>query len=153
MGDYIKTQDELRDLRSQTLRSHIQYKWKAYNQSSSKEARDIVNSLETRLSELWDKRIPSMVSSYFADMEEILGNTYKVSNKDASMWIVVSTSAYGGIEIPVDNILAELGKICGWKLEGIHNLRHIRSASQHTLKLQEAQNVRLRESLIRLKKR
>ncbi|GKS09157.1 hypothetical protein YDYSY3_01570 [Paenibacillus chitinolyticus] len=28
-------------------------------------------------------------------------------------------------EIPVDNILAELGHLTGWKTEGIHTLRNI----------------------------
>lgn len=94
-----------------------------------------------------------MVSSYFADMENVLKDLYSISNKNASMWIVVSTSAYGGIEIAVDNILGEIGQSCGWQLEGIHTLRNIRSASQHILKATDKENMRLRETLIRFYKR
>ncbi|WP_017690444.1 DNA methyltransferase [Paenibacillus sp. PAMC 26794] len=146
LGDFVKSQDDLKFLRSQTLRSHVQYKWDTYDKSSSQQVEGLVEMLKERSSILWDKGIPGMVSSYFADMEQVLNNIYNVSNKDAAMWIVVSTSSYAGIEIPVDNILAELGGTVGWELSGIHTLRKIRGASQN-------ESIKLRESLIRFKKR
>ena len=50
---------------------------------------------------------------------------------DASVWLVVSTSAYASVEVPVDLILAELSQKCGWFLREVGVLRYLRSSSQH----------------------
>jgi hypothetical protein len=51
--------------------------------------------------------------------------------EDSSVWLVVSTSAYGGIEVPVDLILAEIAQRNGWFLREIGVLRYLRSSSQY----------------------
>ncbi|GKS09156.1 hypothetical protein YDYSY3_01560 [Paenibacillus chitinolyticus] len=56
-------------------------KWNSHDSSSSKTVNNIVFELEKK--ELWDKNIPNMVSSYFADMENVLKELYDISNKNA----------------------------------------------------------------------
>ena len=63
------------------------------------------------------------------------------------MWLVVSTSAYAGVEVPVDLILAEIGQRTGWFLREIVVLRYLRSSSQH-YKKEENKSVPLRESVV-----
>ena len=63
--------------------------------------------------------------------------------------MVVSTSAYASVEIPVDLILAEIGERCGLLLRKVHVIRHMRSSGQHwrTARIEDTRPP-LRESLI-----
>ena len=97
---------------------------------------------------LWSARLPEMVKSCFADLTQGI----RVVRKGGKAWIVGSTSAYGGIEIPVDLILADIATSRGWKLEGIHLLRNMRAAGQHWAFLEPGSSHPLRESLIVLEK-
>lgn len=91
-----------------------------------------------------------MVQAYFEDMETILRGLRNRALDDASLWLVVSTSAYGGIEIPVDLIIAEVGQRSGWFLREVGVLRHLRSSSQHVKHVDEVtrKSVPLRESVV-----
>jgi hypothetical protein len=93
-----------------------------------------------------------MVQAYFADMAEVLREAARLIRPDGQAWIVVSTSAYAGIEIPVDLIMADIGTQSGWALVGIYVLRQLRTAGQHWTHLQPNAKAPLRESLIALKR-
>ena len=67
-----------------------------------------------------------MIQAYFEDMLNILSVLRKNAKHDAELWLVVSTSAYAGVEIPVDMIIGELGNKVGWYLKEIGVLRYIR---------------------------
>lgn len=75
----------------------------------------------------------------------------RVLKPEAEAWIVVSTSAYAGIQIPVDLILADLGAMTGFELKGVYVLRSLRAAGQQQRKFGTA-GLPLRESLIILKR-
>lgn len=60
-----------------------------------------------------------MVQAYFEDMEVILRGLRRRAAANASLWLVVSTSAYAGVEVPVDLILAEIGQRSGWFLREV----------------------------------
>lgn len=89
----------MRKIRLKTLRSHVQVGWKPSQKICSSTIKPIIKKMSQM--ELWDKRLPDMVMSYFSDMEETLKLTAKLVKMKGQAWIVVSTSAYGGIEIPV----------------------------------------------------
>jgi hypothetical protein len=151
LGDYIKDNQQLRTLRSITLRSHVQYAWKDDGLCTSDWALDIVAKVRERDNYLWNKNIPVMINDYFADMEDVLRECYRVAKKGATMWFIVSTSAYAGIEIPADLILADIATKCGWELESVNALRNLRTSSQCTdLNIRK---VRLRESMVACRKR
>ena len=99
---------------------------------------------------LWDHRIPLMVQAYFEDMQTLLRCLLQLSERDASLWMVVSTSAYAGVEVPVDLVIAEIGSGVGWSLREVGVLRHLRSSGQHFRGLPEegASLLRLRESVV-----
>lgn len=69
-----------------------------------------------------------------------------ISEKNAQLWFVVSTSAYAGVEIPVDLILADIASKQGWNLVSVNALRKLRTSSQCVD--DDLQRVKLRESLI-----
>jgi hypothetical protein len=95
-----------------------------------------------------------MVQAYFEDMYGILSALAACANKNATVWLVVSTSAYAGVEIPVDFILGQIGERVGWFLQDIAVLRSLRASGQHASRV-PGENIlpfHLRESLVILSK-
>lgn len=146
LGKFVKDNDELMQIRKQTLRSHVQCKWEKNDKSESPWVMGIVQKLDEKKESLWSTNIPQMVSSYFYDMTTVLKESYRIAKRNSQLWFVVSTSAYSGIEIPVDLILADIATTCGWKLDSVNALRKLRTSSQCVD--ENKQKVRLRESLI-----
>ena len=146
LGKFVENNEELMRIRKQTLRSHVQCRWDRKDDSSLPWVLDIVQKLEDKRADLWNVNIPQMVSSYFYDMEHVLKETYRIAKCNSQLWFVVSTSAYAGVEIPVDLILANIATACGWELNSVNALRNLRSSSQYVG--EREQKVRLRESLI-----
>lgn len=151
LGGFVSSTEELRRIRLQTIRSHVQASW----EKPEKEEFGIVyeecaRKLQRNGEGLWDKRLLTMVQAYFEDMERVLKALRSRAMADASLWLVVSTSAYGGVEIPVDLIIAELGQRTGWFLREIGVLRYLRSSSQHIMRTGGAsgRSVPLRESVV-----
>jgi DNA modification methylase len=149
-GGFVRSNEDLRDVRLKTIRSHVQVAWEPSDIVSSPMIPPIVDYLSKQ--ELWDNRLPSMVQSYFTDMAIILRQALQLIKPGGKAWIVISTSAYGGIEIPVDQILADVGIRNGWELIGIYVLRQLRTSAQQWNELQAGAEKPLRESLIILKR-
>ena len=146
LGGFVKDNAELRRIRLRTLRSHIQVKW-----GGDTFVRSAL--LEAPLSELrackslWNARLPLMVEAYFHDMRRVLRESARLLRAKAEAWIVVSTSAYAGVHIPVDLILADLAGQVGFQLKGVYVLRALRAAGQQQ-KHFPTEGLALRESLI-----
>jgi DNA modification methylase len=150
-GGYVSTNDELRSIRLKTLRSHVQVE-RTYASSAASTLLDpILSQLASK--KLWSKNISGMIASYFWDMKAILKELHRIVRPGGATWLVVSTSAYGGIQVPVDLILADVGEQCGWELRGVYVLRRLRAAGQHWAHLEEDKKLPLRESLIVFDKR
>jgi DNA modification methylase len=150
LGGFVRDNTDLRRLRLQTIRSHVQVNWEASSAITSTMLPPLLQSLRDRT--LWDRRIPAMIQSYFADMASVMKECARVVRRGGNAWIVVSTSAYGGIEIPVDLILADIASRNGWQLDGVFVLRYLRSAGQHWAHIAAKSGCPLRESLLVLKK-
>ena len=152
LGSFVGTNRALMIVRLQTVRSHLQANWKAPKTDEFGSLyRECAANLRDNTDELWDQRIPAMVQAYFEDMHAVLRGLKRQARKAASLWLVVSTSAYGGVEIPVDLILAEIGQRAGWFLREVGVLRYLRSSSQHVLQRDRPSTnspVRLRESVV-----
>lgn len=149
-GGFVKTNAELRQIRLRTIRSHVQVAWEPSQTVSS----PLIPPLVSRIAQkrLWDKRLPDMVQSYFADMADVLRKTARLVRPKGRAWVVVSTSAYGGVEIPVDLILADVATRNGWGLVGVNVLRQLRASGQHWSHLKTGAKFPLRESLIILER-
>ncbi len=146
LGGYVKNNNELRLIRKETLRSHVQYKWERCDKSQSIWARNIADQIRENTDLLWNKDIPDMIDSYFFDMEQIFKEAYRIAEPHAQLWFVIATSAYAGIEVPVDLILADIATRQGWTLKNVNALRKLRTSSQCSN--EDIRKIRLRESLI-----
>jgi hypothetical protein len=151
IGKFVNSNEELRRVRLRTIRSHVQVSWEPTRTVIS----PILNPLLDQLKEekLWDDRLPDMIRSYFFDMSIVFKELQRILRSGSMAWVVVSTSAYGGVEIPVDLIFADIAIRQGWKLAGVHVLRELRSAGQQWSRLRKRAKPPLRESLIILRRR
>lgn len=151
LGRFVANQKELRSLRHRTIRSHVQAKWQDPTESDFGPLyEDCQKRLEERKDLLWNSRIPRMVQAYFQDMRTVLSALLTSARTESSVWLVVSTSAYAGVEIPVDLIVAEIAGRAGWHLREVGVLRHLRSSGQHWNRREEdgKSQPRLRESVV-----
>ncbi len=151
LSKFVGSAESLRALRYQTLRSHVQVAWeRPHKRSFGPIFDDTMDRLEKSEVKLWNQNIPDMVRAYFEDVEKILLHLRRLASKKAALWVVVSTSAYAGVEIPVDLIYAEVGQRTGWDLSEVGVLRHLRSSGQHTnnTAIDGTPPSRLRESVV-----
>jgi len=154
LGKFVSSNSELALIRKSTVRSHVQANWALPERSS-------FGSLYTKVAEevrgradvLWDHRIPRMIQAYFEDMERVLLRLRRLAVPGAGVWVVVATSAYAGVEVPVDFIIAEIAERSGWFLSDVGVIRHLRSSGQHLNKLGEdaPRALHLRESVVILR--
>jgi DNA modification methylase len=149
-GKFVRSNDELRQVRLGSIRSHVQVKWEAAKEVAS----PLVSQVISRVGEktLWDRRLPAMIQSYFADIGVVLGLCRRLVRDPGYAWIVVGTSAYGGVQVAVDVILADIASRKGWSVKGLYVLRELRAAGQQWTRIKGGPSPPLRETLIVLQR-
>lgn len=151
LGGFVDSNKSLMNVRLKTVRSHVQASWERPQKNNFGAIYgNCIEKIEEYVDDIWDTRIPTMIQAYFEDMETILRGLRQRALRNASVWLVVSTSAYAGVEVPVDLILAEIGQRTGWFLREVGVLRYLRSSSQHVkhVEVDERKSVPLRESVV-----
>lgn len=149
LGGFVSNNEELYNLRLKTIRSHIQAKWDLpIGLDLGPHFVRCYESIVSKSDQLMHCRIPAMIQAYFEDMSKILLSLNRSAKSGAEVWLVVSTSAYANVEIPVDIIIGDIGQKMGWNLSEINVMRVIRKR-----KTSYSPNIScLRESLVMLKK-
>ena len=151
LGRFVSSMEELRSLRQRTIRSHVQAKWKDPIETSFGEHyQESVSAIIKQREELWNSRIPVMIQAYFEDMKTVLKRLRERAADGASAWVVVSTSSYAGVELPVDLIIADIGSQVGWTFREVSVVRYLRrvSVQQWDSLAERHQGPYLRESVI-----
>lgn len=95
--------------------------------------------------------VPNMLRGYFEDMRNVLKLGYDALDTDGVMHIVVDQSAYVGVPIPTDLILASIGEDIGFKVTGLINCRRANTSGQQLKKYPYLKSL-LRESIVSLRK-
>ena len=149
LGDFIKDKEEFRLLRNTGFRSNTN----ALNHKSIFYRNEYVENLISLFDydRLWNKRIPSVVRGYFDDTYILLKKLYHQTIKGGNVGIVVGNSAYSGVIIPSDVLIAEIAKEVGFKVKNIFVTRHLTTSSQQKKELEVLKNY-LRESIVLLEK-
>ncbi|MGR8827533.1 site-specific DNA-methyltransferase [Leuconostoc citreum] len=149
LGQFVNSSQELRKLKQTGLRSNAgasASKTISYNNLS---VEHIVRQLETK--KLWSNRIPPVVAGYFDDMHALLQNIYNKTVDGGTVAIVIGNSAYAGILIPSDLLVAEIGEFVGFSVEQIIVTRHLTTSPQQRKVLNSVMHY-MRESIIILRK-
>ena len=95
--------------------------------------------------------MPNMIRAYFTDMNNVLGEIYEALSDGGTCYIVVDQSAYVGVIIPTDTILALLAERKGFTVEKISICRRAATSGQQLKQYPYLENT-LRESIVCLRK-
>ncbi|SHL59637.1 hypothetical protein SAMN05518668_1023 [Sphingobium sp. YR657] len=131
VGGYLTNRAENASLRNKTLRSHVQIKRSYETGTLASPTLDRVSGeLETVRNDLWNRSIPDMVRAYFSDMQTIMSNLSEGLTTGGQAYMVVGDSRYHGVQIPVADILIELGEGLGFEKIGDEPFRSMRASPQ-----------------------
>lgn len=144
MGEFVKDYLELKEKRRKSIRSNTNA-----DLTRSYEKIDFIEKIVEIIphSKLWSEKVKSVIRGYFSDMASALREIFKVLEKDGRCVIIVGNSAYGGVLIPTDLLLAKIGEEIGFTVDCIKVARHLTTSSQQKKSLKPVERY-LRESLV-----
>jgi site-specific DNA-methyltransferase (adenine-specific) len=92
-------------------------------------------------------RVPALIRGYFSDMAAILRRCRWVLVPGGQCCVVVGNSAYGGVIIPTDELIARLGFAAGFDVAAVVPVRHLTVAPQQRHELRGREGL-MRESIV-----
>lgn len=141
----VKDYEELRALRNQTIRSHVQVK---YNEMTPINNERLIGCLDAmhvaeQDNKSWNGDILNMICGYFEDMDMLLKAFEQKMKAGGRIYFNVANSAYYGVEVPVDLIVSDIAEEHGFNVIEIRKARDLKTSPQQKGKLGK-----LRESVI-----
>lgn len=150
MSGLVSSYGEIRAISQKALRSHVEMRIEEPTDAQlPAELRTLVQMIDR--TRLWNAKIPPTVLAYFADMQELLSGVFQALQPGGECHIVVGNSAYGGVIIPTDSLVARIGETLGFSVQRVLVARHLTTSSQQRRPLQDLLGF-LRESVVILKK-
>lgn len=149
LGDFVTDKEEFRLLRNTGFRSNtnsLNHKPIFYKNENLENLISLFNN-----EKLWNNKIPNVVRGYFDDTHTLLNKLYRQTTQGGHVGIVVGNSAYSGVIIPSDVLIADIAKKVGFKVKSIFVTRHLTTSSQQKQELEFLKNY-LRESIVLLEK-
>ena len=143
--DFVNTNDDLKKIRYNTLRSHVEArkKFKVSIYEKPKILDTILNEIKIRGTN--NPQIIAMIEGYFEDMYLSLAEMHRCLKKEGKIALVVSNVRFAGIGIPVDTILSDIGRQVGLTPKEILITRYRGNSSQQMKKYKREPS---RESII-----
>lgn len=129
---FIKNNSQIKDLRNQTFRSHVQIHWN----DDSIVKNNLLESTLTKLTisaknaSIWNPSIIDMVRLYFVDIETIFDELYKKMKVGGKVYFNVSNSAYFNIEVKTLEICASIAESSGFIVKEIRKARYLKTSPQ-----------------------
>lgn len=148
MLDLAKTDMAIRNLRKQTFRSHVQVKWNNVSTPDIFLLKNSISKISENKDKFWNESLLDMINGYFEDMNTLFKSFYDVMTTNGLIYFNVANSAYYGVEIKTDEIVAEIAERNGFVTQEIREARRLKPSSQ-----QKDSIPYLRESVLLLKKR
>jgi hypothetical protein len=130
---FVDDHKSLKALRYKSLRSHVEAKAQPGipippDYSQPRALREALEQLSRR--ELNNRLTMPMVGGYFEDIYMVLRSLASRVNEGGQVAFVLGNSRFGGVMIPVDLIVAELGTQVGLDLKKIMVARHRGNSAQ-----------------------
>jgi len=143
-GGFVDSYESIGRFRKASLRSHLGADLnRPYEQVNALEG--LIRLMDSGASS-WRMGVPELLRGYFDDMRMTLKHC-KTLLPTGHCFIVVGNSAFAGVIIPTDVILANLGLECGFKKAEILVARHLTVAPQQRNQLSDLQD-NMRESVV-----
>lgn len=150
MSGLIETYSDIRRIGERALRSHVEM---PINVPDSKtlpsELYELIDCID--LSLLWNNKIPKTIIAYFLDMKMLLEGVYRTLTPGGECHIIVGNSAYGGVIIPTDVMLAKIAVELGFQVDRVVVARHLTTSSQQRRAMEPLVQY-LRESIVVLRR-
>jgi hypothetical protein len=144
-GGFVGGYGDLLDLRKLSLRSHL---GAALHRPVVRlpELEGLIDRMDPGSSAV-RMRVPALVRGYFSDMAAVLRSCRHVLVPGGQCCIVVGNSAYGGVIIPTDSLIARLGLAAGFDEAAVVPVRHLTVAPQQRNDLRGREGS-MRESIV-----
>lgn len=141
---YLNSKADLSAFREQAVTAGINdvTKGKSNRRDGRFESRKLDEIVREIAECAYDQRIPAMVRTYFNDMHEALRPAFAALTEHGRVCIDIGDSVYGGVHVPTDQLIVEIGERLGFKLKDDVTLRERMSRNGR----------KLRQSLIVLEK-
>lgn len=143
-GGFVDSYESIGRFRKASLRSHLGADLNRSCQSVGDLERFIALMDEDASS--WRMGVPDLLRGYFDDMRVTLKHC-RSALPGGKCFIVVGNSAFAGVIIPTDVMLANLGLECGFRKAEILVARHLTVAPQQRNRLQSLEG-NMRESVV-----
>lgn len=145
-GGFVDSYESIGRFRKASLRSHLGADLtRSYDRVDALER--LIKLMDSDASS-WRMGVPELLRGYFDDMRITLKHC-KTLLDHGQCFIVVGNSAFAGVIIPTDVILANLGLECGFKKAEILVARHLTVAPQQRSQLSHLHD-NMRESVVAL---
>ena len=120
----LRKSDDLSYWRSRAITAGINDVNKAKADGNLPAVADMVRGLAEKA---YDKRIPTMVSAYFNEIQQVLSGLTRHLVPGAVVAIDIGDSRYAGIRVPTDELISEIASELGYRQSAQHTLRQRKS--------------------------
>jgi site-specific DNA-methyltransferase (adenine-specific) len=144
-GGFVDSYDDLGSLRKRSLRSHLGADLGGAV-ADLPEVETLIDRIDPA-SYAVRMRVPALIRGYFSDMAAILRRCHTVLAPGGQCCVVVGNSAYGGVIIPTDELIARLGLAAGFAAAAVVPVRHLTVAPQQRTELRGREGL-MRESIV-----
>jgi len=128
--DFVSSNEELKRIRYETIRSHVEAR-KKYEAIGYRKPK-ILDTLiaEVKKNGTNNPQVITMLEGYFEDMFLSLSEIFRCLKPKGKVGLVVSNVRFAGVNIVVDEILAEIGSQIGLATKCIWVVRYRGNSSQ-----------------------
>ncbi len=144
-GGFVDTYDDMIALRKRSVRSHLGAALD--NDIAAMPEIEALIDLIDPDSYAVRMRVPALIRGYFNDMARILRCCRRILKAGGGCFVVVGNSAYGGVIIPTDSLIAQLGLGAGFDEAEVVPVRHLTVAPQQRAELRGREEF-MRESVV-----
>ncbi|MFL5962264.1 MAG: SAM-dependent methyltransferase [Gaiellaceae bacterium] len=148
-GGFVQTYQDMLHLRKSSLRSHLGADLKQDFQETPG-LEPLIDLMDPDASSS-RMGVPDALRGYFDDMRQVLELIHQSLADGGRCCVVVGNSAYAGVIIPTDALLARLGLACGYRRARLLHVRHLTVAPQQRKVLDRLQRY-MRETVVVLEK-
>jgi Putative RNA methylase family UPF0020 len=144
-GGFVDSYDAMLALRKRSLRSHLGADLDRAVLLLP-ELEDLIDRMDPGCSAV-RMRVPALLRGYFSDMAGVLGRCRRAVGSGGRCCVVVGNSAYGGVIIPTDSLIARVGLAAGFGEATVVPVRHLTVAPQQRIELRGREGL-MRESVV-----